>query len=125
MRLLGHDPSSGDDTDTPAGTVSSRHYGVKLAQLVDAGLIEAGDVLVSTNGAWPARARITSDARIAMDDELYETPSGAACAAKNGPANGWDFWARQTPGGSVPLSTLRAELLEQLTPPGQQDTPLG
>ena len=124
MRLLGHDPSSGDDTDTAAGTVSSRHYGVKLAQLVDAGLIEAGDVLVSTNGAWPARAKITSDARIAMDDELYETPSGAACAAKNGPANGWDFWARQTPAGSVPLSTLRAELLEQLTPPEQQDTPL-
>ena len=116
MRLLGHDPSSGDDTDTEAGTVSSRHYGVKLAQLVDAGLIEAGDVLVSTNGAWPARARITSDARIAMDDEFYETPSGAACAVKNGPANGWDFWARQTPTGSVPLSTLRAEFLEQSTP---------
>ena len=124
MRLLGHDPSSGDDTEPPPGKGSSHHYGVKLAQLVDAGLIEAGDVLVSTNGAWPARAKITSDARIAMDDELYETPSGAACAAKNGPANGWDFWARQTPTGSVPLSTLRAELLEKSTPTEQQDTPL-
>ena len=124
MRLLGHDPSSGDDTETSPGKGGSHHYGVKLAQLVDAGLIEAGDVLVSTNGAWPARAKITSDARIAMDDELYETPSGAAGAAKNGPANGWDFWARQTPTGSVPLSTLRAELLEKSTPTEQQDTPL-
>ena len=119
MRLLGHDPSSGDDTDTSAGKGSSRRYGVKLAQLLEAGLIKADDVLVSTNGAWSARARITSDARIVMDDELYETPSGAACAAKNGPANGWDFWARQTPTGSVPLSTLRTELLEQSTPPTQ------
>ena len=124
MRLLGHDPASGDDTDTGAGAASSRHYGVKLAHLLEAGLIEAGDVLVSTNGAWPARARVTSDARIAMDDESYETPSGAACAVKNGPANGWDFWARQTPTGSVPLSTLRAELLEQSTPQEQQATPL-
>ena len=52
-----------------------------------------------------------------MDDVLYDTPSGAASAAKNGPANGWDFWARQTPTGSVPLSTLRAELLERTPPP--------
>ena len=81
MRLLGHDPSSGDDTDTSAGKGSSRHYGVKLAQLLEAGLIKADDVLVSTNGVWSARARITSDARIVMDDEFYETPSGAACAA--------------------------------------------
>ena len=80
-------------------------------------MIKADDVLVSTNGAWPARARITSDARIVMDDEFYETPSGAACAVKNGPANGWDFWARQTPTGSGPLSTLRTELLEQSTRP--------
>ena len=81
MRLLGHDPSSGDDTDTSAGKGSSRRYGVKLAQLLEAGLIKADDVLVSTDGVWSARARITSDARIVMDDELYETPSGAACAA--------------------------------------------
>ena len=45
MRLLGHDPSSGDDTDTSAGKGSSRHYGVKLAQLLEAGLIKADDVL--------------------------------------------------------------------------------
>ena len=117
MRLMGHDPSSGDDTEAPGGAVRRGHYGVKLAQMLDAGLISAGDVLVSTNGAWPARARVTSDARIEMDDEMYDTPSGAAVAAKNGPANGWDFWARKTPTGSVPLSTLRAELLEQSTPP--------
>ena len=81
MRLLGHDPSSGDDTDTSSGKGSSRRYGVKLAQLLEAGLIKADDVLVSTNGVWSARARITSDARIVMDGEFYETPSGAACAA--------------------------------------------
>ena len=48
MRLLGHDSSSGDDTDTSPGKGSSRRYGVKLAQLLEAGLIKADDVLVST-----------------------------------------------------------------------------
>ena len=79
---------------------------VRSARLSEAALIEAGDVLVSTNGAWPARARVAADARIEMDDELYDSPSAAASAAKGGAANGWDFWARQTPTGSVPLSTL-------------------
>ena len=50
MRLMGHDPSSGDDTDA-SGAVRRDHFGVKLTQILEAGLIEAGDVLVSTNGA--------------------------------------------------------------------------
>lgn len=116
LRLMGHEPSSGDDTDPATGSArKGRYYGVTLAQVMEAGQIEAGDVLVSTNGAWPARARVTSDARIAMDGELYDTPSGAASAARNGPANGWEFWARRTPMGSVSLSTMRAKLLEQTT----------
>ena len=114
---MGHDPASSDDTEASSGSGrTGRYYGVTLAQILEAGLIEPGDVLVSTNGAWPARARVAADARIEMDDEQYDTPSGAARAVKNGPANGWDFWARQMPNGSVPLSTLRAELMEQTTP---------
>ena len=112
MRLMGHDPASSDDTDA-SGPSDKQHFGIKLAQILEAGQIEAGDVLVSTNGAWPARARVAADARIEMDDEFYDTPSGAASAAKNGAANGWDFWARETSAGPVPLSILRAELLEQ------------
>lgn len=116
MRLLGHDSSSGDDTGE--GKRTSRYYGITLAELFDAGLIEADDVLVSTNGAWPATARIAPEGRIAMDGQEFENPSSAAIAIKGGPANGWDFWARRTPTGPVRLSTLRAEYLEQAKPAG-------
>ena len=116
MRLLGHDSSSGHDTEE--GKRSSRYYGLKLAELLEAGLIEVDDVLVSTNGAWPATARIAPEGKIAMDGTEFENPSSAAIAVKGGPANGWDFWARRTPTGLVRLSTLRAEHLEQQTTAG-------
>ena len=116
MRLLGHDTSSDDDTGE--GKRSSRYYGVKLAELLEAGSIEVDDVLVSTNGAWPATARIAPEGKIAMGGTEFENPSSAAIAVKGGPVNGWDFWARQTPTGLVRLSTLRAEYLEQSEPAG-------
>ena len=119
MRLLGHDSSSGDETSgSGPGKKTSRYYGIKLVKLFEAGLIEAGDVLVSTNGAWPATARTAPNGKIAMDGKEFDNPSSAAIAVKGGPANGWDFWARQTPTGLVRLSTLRAEYLEQPTPAG-------
>ena len=116
MRLLGHDSSSGDDNGE--GKRSSRYYGIKLADLFQAGLIKVGDVLVSTNGAWPANARISSEGNIAMDGQEFEHPSRAAIAVKGGSSNGWDFWARRTPTGPVRLSTLRDEYLEQSIPAG-------
>ena len=95
MRLLGHDSSSGDETSgSGPGKKTSRYYGIKLVKLFEAGLIEAADVLVSTNGAWPATARIAPKGKIAMDGKEFDKPSSAAIAVKGGPANGWDFWAR-------------------------------
>lgn len=119
MRLLGHDSSSGDETSgSGPGKKTSRYYGIKLEELFETGLIKVDDVLISTNGAWPATARIAPKGKIAMDGEEFDNPSSAAIAVKGSPANGWDFWARQTPTGLVRLSTLRAEYLDQSTPAG-------
>jgi len=43
---------------------------------------------VSTNGAWPATARIAAEGNIAMDGQEFRNPSSAAIAVKGGPANG-------------------------------------
>ena len=116
MRLMGHDSSSGDDDGEDKRP--SRYYGIKLKELFDAGLIEAGDVLVSTNGAWPATAQIAPNGKITLNGEEFDKPSNAATAVKEGSANGWDFWARQTPAGLVRLSTLRTAYMERSNPDG-------
>lgn len=109
LRLLGYDTSTEDDTQnaTPARKRTARFHGIVLRQLFDAGLVGSGERLISTNGSWPASAVITSDGGIDYNGHRYDTPSGAAMAVKNGPANGWDFWAVERTDGSERLSTLR------------------
>jgi hypothetical protein len=113
LRLLGHDPATVDDPG--AGTVtkrSSRFFGITLAEIEAAGLIAEGAPLVSTNGAWPASAMLGPGGSVEYDGKTYPTPSAAACAVKNGPANGWEFWAIDDGSKRVSLATLRAGYLE-------------
>jgi hypothetical protein len=113
LRLIGHDPATADDNPTPATGRSrtSRFIGITLEQVVDAGLLGVGTQLVSTNGAWPATARVAERGQIDYDGTLFATPSAAASAVKSGPANGWDFWAIESDTGRTTLATLRAKLL--------------
>jgi len=109
LRLLGYDTSTEDDTVnvTPARRRTARFHGIALRQIFDAGLVTTGERLISTNGSWPASAVITNDGAIDYNGHRYDTPSSAAFAVKNGPANGWGFWAVERPDGSERLSTLR------------------
>ena len=68
--------------------------------------------LVSTWSTVPESALVRPDGQIAYEGALFSTPSGAAIAARGGPANGWAMWAVTTPTGRVRLSTLRAKYLE-------------
>lgn len=111
LRLIGHDPMTTDDATSPSTQRSSRFYGISLAQIVDSGLLEVGSQLVSTNGAWPASAIVRDGGQIEVADVVYATPSAAATAVKDGPANGWDFWSVHSPSGRVSLATLRANYL--------------
>ncbi len=110
LRLLGYDTSTEDDTAsvTPSRRRTARFHGIALRQIFEAGLVVTGERLISTNGSWPASAVITNDGGIDYNGHRYDTPSGAAMAVKNGPANGWDFWAVERPDGSERLSTLRS-----------------
>lgn len=109
LRLLGYDPATADDTVPDVKPKRSMVYhGIGLRELLEAGLVEAGAKLVSTNGSWPATAWITDASAVEYDGTAYVTPSAAAAAVKNGPANGWDFWAVETADGSTRLSALRA-----------------
>jgi hypothetical protein len=109
LRLLGYDPATADDSAIDARPKrSSKYHGIGLVELVQAGLLSSGATLVSTNSSWPATALLTEHAEVEYGGASYPTPSGAAAAVKSGPANGWDFWAVETPDGSTRLSALRA-----------------
>jgi hypothetical protein len=115
LRLLGYDPSTPDDVPMAAkkSPRNPKFFGITVKQLIDAGAVQPGPV-VSTNGAWPATAEVTADGRVRWQGKVYDNPSGAACAVKGGAANGWDFWAFETPTGKVSLATLRARHLDHL-----------
>lgn len=114
LRLLGHDPATADESTTSTTTArrSSRFFGITLGEIIDAGLLAEGTPLVSTNGAWPANATVAPGGEINVEGTIYPSPSAGAAAVKDGPANGWDFWAVDTETGRTTLATLRAQLLD-------------
>lgn len=114
LRLIGYDPATPDDETTANGpSHTARFYGVTVADLIDAGLIDIGTQLVSTNGAWPATAQVVAGGDIETGGKTYPTPSAASAAIKGGASNGWAFWAIETPTGKVTLATLRARHIAQ------------
>jgi hypothetical protein len=117
LRLLGYDTSAPEDEPAPGPTTRTpTHHGVTVQDLMAAGLLSAGDQLTSTNGAWPAQAHIDDTGNVVHQGTVHFKPSGAASAVKGGAANGWDFWAVETPTGLVRLSTLRARHLKKTDP---------
>lgn len=121
LTLIGHNTATADDEDATTdsekppqyGQRKSRFYGITVKNLLEAGYLKPDQLLVSTNGRWPATARITNDGHIEQGGTSYETPSPAASAAAHGGAMaGWDFWAIQDETGTVALKTLRARYLK-------------
>lgn len=124
LRLIGHDTATAgdeitnDESPPQSDQRQSRFYGIKIKDLLNAGFLKAEDQIVSTNGRWPATARITPQGKIEHDGNEYDTPSPAASAASHGgAAPGWDFWAIQSNTGLVPLKTLRARYLREQQEP--------
>ncbi|WP_157465707.1 hypothetical protein [Cellulomonas sp. Leaf395] len=116
LRLLGYDTGTADDTQVHAPRRTSTFHGITMGQLLEAGLVQPGERLISTNGAWPASAVVLPNAKIDYNGGAYDTPSSAAQAVKNGAAvNGWDFWAVERSTGSERLSSLRTALADSVT----------
>lgn len=112
LRLIGYDPASPDGQPGPG--LPKKFYGITAQDLLAAGYLTAGTTLTSTNGAWPATATFLSDGTVQFGTVAYASPSAAASAVKGGgAANGWEFWAVDTPIGNLPLATLRARYADE------------
>ena len=86
-------------------------FDVSVADLVSAGLIEPGSTLRKRYLGRDLTGRVEQDGRIRFQDELYDslsTAAGAARAAVKGPpedgrryyqTNGWTFWQYQDDAG--------------------------
>ncbi len=88
------------------------HHGIAVADLLDAGLISSGAVLVAAQEDHDVAAVVRDDGTIEVEDEVYDTPTGAAIAVKGSRVNGWEFWAADTRGGQLTLAALREELAD-------------
>ncbi|MDE9367240.1 DUF262 domain-containing protein [Luteipulveratus sp. YIM 133132] len=64
---------------------------VDLAQIVAAGMIQAGTVLDSRSDR-PAKAVVTDKGLLEVDGKQFESPSGAARHVVGYTPNGWTFW---------------------------------
>ena len=86
-----------------AAAEGQQSKGVRLGDLVAAGLIPAGAKIFSTSSKRPAEGRVLSDGRVEFDNHIFEYPSGAATSAVGGKKtnrrNGWTFWALDSPQG--------------------------
>jgi len=113
LRLLGYDTSTEEVVTPETPRRRNTHHGVKLAELIEAGLVSVGDRLISANGSSPATAEVLALGEVGYDGQRFPSPSAAASAVKGGAANGWDFWAVERDGRSERLSSIRKQYLER------------
>jgi hypothetical protein len=112
MRLLGYSLAPEDEA-TPVKTPGTKHYhGVKVLDLINAGLLTPGTTLELTWAGYEgAKAVVEADGRLLLDGVYYGTPSAAGAAARGGIVNGWEYWAiRDENMNVVSLAELRAKL---------------
>jgi hypothetical protein len=107
----------------PAGSPpkpSRAHVGVKLADLLNAGLVSPATVLINAQEGSDSTALVLEDGRILLNGEVHDTPSGAGKALAESSVNGWEYWSADTPDGLRTLASLREEYLArdagQVTP---------
>ncbi|MGX5696725.1 GmrSD restriction endonuclease domain-containing protein [Agromyces soli] len=80
------------------------------ADLVSAGLLPVGTVLVCTDQRWPdARCEVLPAGQVLYEGEVFGTPAAAARRIRGGSGNAWWFW--RVADGPL-LNTLRDRLLD-------------
>jgi hypothetical protein len=76
-----------------ANESGERARAVDLRDLLNAGLLKPGERLYANHSKHiDVEAYLTSDGRIAIGNELYDTPSGAGTALTKRSTAGWGFW---------------------------------
>src|SRR5699024_8099767 len=64
---------------------------IDFRHVVAVGLVEEGTRL-RARSPHDASAVVLADGRIQVNDEAFDTPSGAGKAVRGGATNGWQFW---------------------------------
>lgn len=78
-----------DVKDAPAGSAAS----VTLQQLIAAGYLIPGTVLKSRPGNWgDHKAVVLDNGDLALDGQVFNSPSAAGHHLRKGATNGWYFW---------------------------------
>ena len=91
-----------------------RFHGMTLRDVMASSDLGPGP-LVSVSGAWPADVTLKPDGTIAVDGNVFTSPSGASDYVTGGSTNGWDFWtSRQNDGKSTPLSEYREQAIARI-----------
>lgn len=91
-----------------------RHYGVSLADLVEAGYLRAGEVLRWERrraGVVHAAVVLPGGVGLEMDGKEYSSVSGPADAASGTSNDGWMKWTVEREGSWVTLHDIRAKFL--------------
>ena len=79
---------------------------VTLIDLVTAGLIKPGDLLVPIDPERSTIAEVTDDGLISVGEHTYDTPGRAAKADGDEHIDGWDYWAISDGDTPTTLRTL-------------------
>jgi hypothetical protein len=82
---------------------------VSVIDLVESGLLPVGTILIPTRESVDALGEIDEQGQIVVNDETFDSPSGAARAAAGRGLNGWTFWQADTAKGLRRLDAIREE----------------
>ncbi|MBA3812796.1 MAG: site-specific DNA-methyltransferase, partial [Caulobacteraceae bacterium] len=83
---------------------------VPFGRIVEAGLLNPGDLVWRPDGAGAARVR--ADGSLAMDGLTGSIHKMGAIAGSQPACNGWTYWHIRTDKGLAPIDVLRAKVRE-------------
>ncbi|MGZ8363141.1 MAG: DNA methyltransferase [Caulobacteraceae bacterium] len=103
-------PASAEDLATMTSKKSEPR--IPFGQIVEAGLLRAGDTLYSPKGRHAARVR--ADGSLVIGD-LAGSIHKIGAMVENQPAcNGWTYWQFKTDKGLAPIDVLRAKVRSEM-----------
>jgi hypothetical protein len=97
-----YQPKLGVAVTAPAG--QDAFLEVTLADLMLAGLLKPGDLLIPADPERSTIAEITEDALISLNEHTYDSPRRAARADGDEQTDGWEYWVLED---ADPPRTLR------------------
>jgi len=91
-----------------AKKVGPAGFSVSISDLLDADILQVGASLTPAKDPdGTIVATVLPDGKIALNDEIFTSLSGAGGSIVEGGVNGWVYWAAETPDGRFTMAVLR------------------